>query len=146
MREHADARHVASNHKLVACYSRAKTDCLWRTRQLCGNSRHKYCPLPSLWDRLLPVFHNSSKGLNRERCMRHVVAAVALSLCALAAFAQTDRGTITGTITDPAGAVIANAPIEAKNNGTGAVYPAATSGTGNYTIAQLPIGTYDLSV
>ena len=39
--------------------------------------------------------------------MRHVVAAVCLSLCALAAFAQTDRGTITGTITDPAGAVVA---------------------------------------
>ena len=78
--------------------------------------------------------------------MRHVVAAAVLSLCALAAFGQTDRGTITGTITDPAGAVVPNAPIEAKNVATGAVYPAASSGTGNYTIAQLPIGTYDLSV
>ena len=29
---------------------------------------------------------------------------------------------------------------------TGAVYPAAASGTGNYTIAQLPVGTYELSV
>jgi len=78
--------------------------------------------------------------------MRHVVAAVCLSLCALAAFAQTDRGTITGTITDPAGAVVPNAPIEAKNLATGAVYPSASSGTGNYTIAQLPVGTYELSV
>src|SRR5580692_2661008 len=79
-------------------------------------------------------------------CMRHVVAALGLSLCALALFGQTDRGTITGTITDPAGAVVPNAPIEAKNVATGAVYAAAASGTGNYTIAQLPIGTYDLSV
>src|SRR6202042_2988519 len=78
--------------------------------------------------------------------MRHVAAAVALSLFALAAFAQTDRGTITGTITDPAGAVIANAPIEARNVNTGAVYPAASSGTGNYTIAQLPVGSYELTV
>src|ERR1035441_1773981 len=78
--------------------------------------------------------------------MRHVVAAVCLSLCALAAFAQTDRGTITGTITDPAGAVVPNAPIEARNVDTGAVYPGASSGTGNYTIAQLPVGTYELSV
>src|SRR6202167_2561905 len=78
--------------------------------------------------------------------MRHVVAAAVLSLCALAAFAQTDRGTITGTITDPAGAVIANAPIEARNIATGAVYPAASSGTGNYTIAQLPVGAYELTV
>ena len=29
---------------------------------------------------------------------------------------------------------------------TGAVYPAASSATGNYTIAQLPVGTYELSV
>src|ERR1700727_1490573 len=79
-------------------------------------------------------------------CMRHVVAAAVLSFCALAAFAQTDRGTITGTITDPAGAVIANAPIEARNVNTGAVYPAASSGTGNYTIAQLPVGSYELTV
>ncbi|MBV9769887.1 MAG: TonB-dependent receptor [Bryobacterales bacterium] len=63
-----------------------------------------------------------------------------------AAFGQTDRGTITGTITDPAGAVVPNAPVEARNVETGAVYPAAASGTGNFTIAQLPAATYELSV
>jgi hypothetical protein len=78
--------------------------------------------------------------------MRHVVAAVGLSLCALAAFGQTNLGTVTGTITDPAGAVVPNAPVEARNNATGAVYPAASSATGNYTISQLPLGAYDLSV
>src|SRR5215471_6735984 len=66
--------------------------------------------------------------------------------CASAMLAQSDRGTITGTISDPAGAVIASAPIEAHNTETGAVYPAATSTTGNYTIAQLPAGTYELTV
>jgi hypothetical protein len=69
-----------------------------------------------------------------------------LSFLAVAAFAQTDRGTITGTISDPAGAVVPNAPIEAKNVATDAVYTAASSATGNYTIAQLPVGTYTLSV
>lgn len=78
--------------------------------------------------------------------MRSLGTAFCLSFLAFAALAQTDRGTITGTITDPAGAVVAGAPIEAKNNATGAVYPAASSGTGNYTIAQLPAGTYELSV
>jgi len=78
--------------------------------------------------------------------MRSLWTAFCLSFLALAAFAQTDRGTITGTVSDPAGAVIPNAPIEAKNVATDAVYPTATSGTGNYTIAQLPAGTYDLSV
>src|SRR5215469_8456860 len=62
------------------------------------------------------------------------------------AFAQSDRGTITGTISDPAGAVVANASVEAKNQGTGVVYTAASTATGNYTIAQLPAGTYAISV
>src|SRR5581483_8410145 len=73
---------------------------------------------------------------------------VALSLLAfsVALFAQTDRGTITGTISDPAGAVIANASVEASNNATGAVYNAASSATGNYTLGQLPAGGYELTV
>ena len=43
------------------------------------------------------------------------------------------------------GAVIARAAVEAKNVATGAVYPAASSATGNYTIAQLPAGNYELT-
>lgn len=62
-----------------------------------------------------------------------------------AGFAQSDRGTITGTVLDPAGAVIADAPLQAKNVETNAVYEAATSNTGNYTIAQLPAGTYEVT-
>ena len=73
-----------------------------------------------------------------------------VSMCLLASAAvvlgQSDRGTITGTVADPAGAVVANAPIEAKNTETGAVFQAASSDTGNYTLAQLPVGTYELSV
>ena len=73
-----------------------------------------------------------------------------VSMCLLASapvvLAQSDRGTITGTVADPAGAVVANAPIEAKNTGTGAVFQGASSETGNYTLAQLPVGTYEISV
>ena len=69
-----------------------------------------------------------------------------LFLFAFAAFAQSDRGTITGAVSDPTGAVIAGATIEARNTATDAVYPAASSATGNYTIAQLPVGTYELTV
>lgn len=42
--------------------------------------------------------------------------------------------------------MVANAPIQAKNVETGAVYQAGASGTGNYTLSQLPTGTYELSV
>src|SRR5512142_3138601 len=78
--------------------------------------------------------------------MRSLLTAFALSFVVLTLFAQTDRGTITGTIIDPAGAVVANAAIEARNTGTGAAYRVASSATGNYTIPNLPTGTYELSV
>ncbi len=78
--------------------------------------------------------------------MKRLISLVGLSFLVSAAFAQSDRGTITGTISDPAGAVISGAAIEARNVATGAVYPVASSGTGNYTIPQLPAGTYDVSV
>jgi len=75
---------------------------------------------------------------------------VAVSFCSLVlvslAFAQSDRSTITGTISDQSGAVVANAPIEAKNLATGLVYRAASTATGNYTIGELPVGTYEVTV
>ncbi len=79
--------------------------------------------------------------------MRSIVAALAFVLLIFgAAYAQSDKGVITGTISDPAGAMIANAPVEARNVNTGAIYQAASSTTGNYTLAQLPAGAYQLSV
>jgi hypothetical protein len=71
--------------------------------------------------------------------------AVLFSFC-VCAFSQSDRGTITGTISDPAGAVIASAKVEATNTATGTAYEVATTGTGNYTLSQLPAGTYEVSV
>ena len=61
-------------------------------------------------------------------------------------FAQGDRGTITGTVVDAANAVVGGASIEARNSESGATYEAATTETGNYTLAQLPAGTYQLTV
>ncbi|PWU05088.1 MAG: hypothetical protein C5B51_15510 [Terriglobia bacterium] len=78
--------------------------------------------------------------------MHSLVRAICLCLLGWSAFAQSDRGTITGEITDPAGAVVAAASIEARNVETGATYPVASSATGNYTIASLPAGSYEISV
>jgi len=78
--------------------------------------------------------------------MRIQLVSMCLLASAIVVFAQSDRGTITGTVADPAGAVVANAPIEAKNSQTGAAFQAASSETGNFTLAQLPVGTYEISV
>jgi len=78
--------------------------------------------------------------------MRSLTLVVSFLLVSAAALAQSDRGTITGTVADPGGAVVATAPVEIRNTDNGAVYQAATSATGNYTLSQLPVGPYELSV
>ena len=77
--------------------------------------------------------------------MRFSAVAASLLLMSGAALAQTG-GTITGTVADPAGAVVAGASIEARNTETNARYPVATSATGNYTLSALPPGTYELDI
>jgi hypothetical protein len=65
---------------------------------------------------------------------------------AVSAFGQTGLATITGTVSDPTGAVVANAPIEVRNLATGLVLSAVSTETGNFTVSQVPIGEYDLVV
>src|SRR6266581_4334517 len=71
--------------------------------------------------------------------------AVCVLLPSTVALGQTDRGTITGTVSDATGAVIPVVMVEAKNVSTGVAYQAASSETGNFTLAQLPVGTYEVS-
>ena len=61
-------------------------------------------------------------------------------------FAQTFRGTILGTVTDPTGAVVSGAKVTAKNTGTGLERTTETSGDGSYSLPELPIGTYTVTV
>src|SRR4026208_296168 len=61
-------------------------------------------------------------------------------------FAQSDRGGITGRVTDQAGAVVADAKVTALNVETGETREARTNGEGNYTIPQLPAVGYTIKV
>ncbi len=78
--------------------------------------------------------------------MRRFQISVCLLFALRVAFAQGDRGTITGTVSDPAGAVVAGAAIEAREVETGVVSQAVSTSTGNYTVSQLPAGSYELTV
>jgi hypothetical protein len=63
------------------------------------------------------------------------------------AFAQTvTTGELAGTITDPSGAVVPNAPVELKNLDEGSVANAKTSSTGYYQFAYLKPGSYAVTV
>ncbi len=77
---------------------------------------------------------------------RAAVLALCLLFTALLAFGQVGNGTITGTVTDQAGAVVPGATVEAKNVDTGVVFSGASSNAGNYTITDLPVGNYTLTV
>ncbi len=77
--------------------------------------------------------------------MRTIGRLLLFLAAAAAVFAQTDRGTITGQVTDTSGAIIPNVPLELKSVETGVTYPGVSSATGNYTFSQLPVGTYDLT-
>ena len=70
---------------------------------------------------------------------------VALALV-LAVQAQVETGQITGTVTDPTGAVIPNANITAKNVASGATRSTATTNAGVYVLPNLPPGTYELAI
>src|SRR5712691_285108 len=77
--------------------------------------------------------------------MRSLSGGVCVFVFALAAFAQGDRGTITGVVSDPVGAIVAGAQVQGRNLETGAIYPATTTTAGVYTLSQLPVGTYEVS-
>src|SRR5712691_11399392 len=57
-------------------------------------------------------------------------------------YGQTGAGALTGLVTDPQGAVIAGVPVTATHVDTGARIIGSTSQTGNYTIPQMPVGRY----
>ena len=67
-----------------------------------------------------------------------------ISLVAVAAFAQ--NGALGGTVLDLDGQPVANAPIQATNDATRAVYKTSSSATGVYALAALPAGAYELRV
>ncbi len=82
----------------------------------------------------------------RARIFLVSTSLVFVLLAAVSLSAQTFRGTILGTVTDPTGAVIAGAKVTVKNLGTGLVRTADTSADGSYSMPELPIGTYSVTV
>ena len=83
----------------------------------------------------------------RTQMFRYFVASwLAALLCWSSALAQTVTGSITGTITDPSGAVIPGGTVTAENAATSVKTSAKSNASGVYTIRFLPIGTYTLTV
>ncbi len=78
--------------------------------------------------------------------MRFLTISACMVLSAAAAFAQTGGGVISGTVRDPFGKALANAPVQAKDAATGAMFKASSGTSGSYALRDLPAGAYDVTV
>jgi len=84
--------------------------------------------------------------------MRSFITASCLLMCLLAAapatFGQTQlgAGSISGTVQDPAGAVVVGATITVTNTGTGLVRTINTNDAGQFNVPVLPPGDYAVRV
>ena len=79
-------------------------------------------------------------------CRQVCALFVALFLVNISATAQVLYGSITGVVTDSAGAVVPGAMVKVTNVETGQEISAQTNSVGGYTLSNLAPGTYDLSV
>jgi hypothetical protein len=67
-------------------------------------------------------------------------------LLAAAIWGQSDRATITGTVTDATGAVVPGAQVTATQVSTNTSVKANTTSSGDFTVPSLPVGTYQVRV
>ena len=83
----------------------------------------------------------------RTPLIRHAsVMAFLVPLLGLTLMAQSERGTITGTIRDTSGAVIAGAKITVNNGANGSTVALSSNEAGEYTAPSLSVGTYVVRV
>jgi hypothetical protein len=78
--------------------------------------------------------------------MRAVFVAVIMGWFCFAGLGQPRTGSITGLVSDPSHKPTPDVTVEAKHIETDVFYKAKTSSTGEYTFAQLPAGTYEVSI
>ena len=69
---------------------------------------------------------------------------VTLCCASVLCFAQSDRGSVSGTVTDPSGAVISGATVTATSLSTGQERSATTDVSGSYKLSLLQAGAYSV--
>lgn len=89
-----------------------------------------------MFGRILAALQKASSGC----------ALLCLLLIAPCIGAQIRSGTITGSVTDPSGATVADAQVTVKNTGTNEASSTKTAQTGSFTVPYLETGTYTVTV
>ncbi|HXJ42211.1 MAG TPA: carboxypeptidase-like regulatory domain-containing protein, partial [Bryobacteraceae bacterium] len=68
----------------------------------------------------------------------------AVAVFSLSLYAQLSRGSITGVLTDSSGAVIPAAKVSVRNISNGAISRSTTNNNGQFTLPNLPPGSYEV--
>src|SRR4029077_442422 len=80
------------------------------------------------------------------KTVRNFLSVCVLIVCAASvALAQAGRGSISGTVTDPGGALVAGAQVVLRNPETGATQHTVTTSAGLYTFISLNPGVYQVT-
>ncbi len=77
---------------------------------------------------------------------RSFLAVVMILSLGLAANAQTFRGAINGTVTDPSGSSVPNATVKATESATGIDHTTATTSDGAFAFQDIPLGQYKVTI
>src|SRR5579864_1920368 len=77
---------------------------------------------------------------------RAIGLSILVVLASTAGWSQTTAGSVTGTVHDSSGAVVANAQVRLINTLTGVVQRTASSQTGDYQFLIVPPGEYAVEV
>lgn len=75
-----------------------------------------------------------------------LVFAGMMILCSSLAVAQVLKGSISGTVVDPQGAVVSGAQVKATQVDTGAVYSSTSDASGLFRFSLIPTGTYKIEI
>ena len=78
--------------------------------------------------------------------IRLLLVVLCCAVLSLPLFAQKTTGSIVGAVTDQAGAVVSGAEVTATNPSTGDSRSAKTNASGDYSITELPAGSYDITI
>jgi Carboxypeptidase regulatory-like domain len=81
----------------------------------------------------------------RCTCPTPLLGCLLLLVCGSSVQAQVSAS-LSGTVTDPSGALVSGATVIVKNDDTGAVRTSVTNSTGQYLLPALPIGHYEVKV
>ncbi len=86
------------------------------------------------------------RSASRALLFAALIPTVPLVVAGPCAMAQSDTSSLSGTVTDPSGAVVPGANVSARNDANGQTRNVTTNSVGAYTLTNVPSGSYTVTV